>query len=103
MEGANGPITAGADEILEQNGVIVVPDILANGGGVTVSYFEWTQNRFGYYYAVDEIHKRADRSMTRAFNNVWKMSLKYKVSLRIAAYMLALEKVSKAVKSRGSY
>ncbi len=103
VEGANGPITAGADEILEQNGVIVVPDILANGGGVTVSYFEWTQNRFGYYYAVDEIHKRADRSMTRAFNNVWKMSLKYKVSLRIAAYMFALEKVSTAVKSRGSY
>ncbi len=103
VEGANGPITAGADEILEQNGVIVVPDILANGGGVTVSYFDWTQNRFGYYYAVDEIHKRADRSMTRAFNNVWKMSLKYKVSLRIAAYMFALEKVSTAVKSRGSY
>ena len=103
VEGANGPITAGADEILQQNGIIVVPDILANGGGVTVSYFEWTQNRFGYYYAQDEIRKRADRSMSRAFNNVWKMSLKYKVSLRIAAYMFALEKVAKAVKSRGSY
>ncbi|HNS13038.1 MAG TPA: Glu/Leu/Phe/Val dehydrogenase [Bacteroidia bacterium] len=103
VEGANGPITAGADEILQESGVIVVPDILANGGGVTVSYFEWTQNRFGYYYAVDEIHKRADRSMTKAFNNVWKMSMKYKVSLRIAAYMFALEKVATAVKSRGSY
>lgn len=103
VEGANGHITAGADEILQENGIIVVPDILANGGGVTVSYFEWTQNRFGYYYAVDEIHKRADRSMSKAFSNVWKMSLKYKVSLRIAAYMFALEKVAKAVKSRGSY
>ncbi len=103
VEGANGPITAGADEILQEKGIVVVPDILANGGGVTVSYFEWTQNRFGYYYAVDEIHKRADRSMTKAFNNVWKMSQKYKVSLRIAAYMFALEKVAQAVKSRGHY
>jgi len=103
VEGANGPITAGADEILQEKGIHVIPDILANGGGVTVSYFEWTQNRFGYYYPEDEIHKRADRSMVRAFSNVWKMSQKYKVSLRIAAYMFALEKVAKAVKSRGWY
>lgn len=103
VEGANGPITAGADEILLENGIIVIPDILANGGGVTVSYFEWTQNRFGYYYAEDEIIKRMNRSMTRAFSNVWKMSQKYKVSMRIAAYMYALEKVAKAVKARGCY
>ncbi|MBP6334813.1 MAG: Glu/Leu/Phe/Val dehydrogenase [Bacteroidia bacterium] len=103
VEGANGPITAGADEILQKHGIVVVPDILANGGGVTVSYFEWTQNRFGYYYAEDEINKRADRSMVKAFDNVWRMAQKYKVSLRIAAYMFALEKVAIAVKSRGSY
>ncbi len=103
VEGANGPTTAGGDEVLEKKGIIVIPDILANGGGVTVSYFEWTQNRFGYYYPVDEIHKRADLSMTRAFHNVWEVSKKYKVSLRIAAYIFALEKVAKAVKSRGNF
>jgi glutamate dehydrogenase (NAD(P)+) len=103
VEGANGPTTAGADEILAKKGIVVVPDILANGGGVTVSYFEWTQNRFGYYYPEDEINKRADRYMTRAFENVWYVSKKYKVSLRIAAYIFALEKVAKAVKSRGVY
>lgn len=103
VEGANGPLTAGADEVLSKKGVIIVPDILANGGGVTVSYFEWTQNRFGYYYPEDEINRRADRSMITAFKNVWDVSKKYKVSLRIAAYIFALEKVAKAVKSRGNY
>lgn len=103
VEGANGPTTAGADEILSKKGIVVVPDILANGGGVTVSYFEWTQNRFGYYYPEDEINKRADRYMIRAFQSVWAVSQKYKVSLRIAAYIFALEKVAIAVKSRGNY
>lgn len=103
VEGANGPITAGADEILQKKGVVVIPDILANGGGVTVSYFEWTQNRFGYYYPEEEIFKRADRSMIRAFENVWSVSQKYKTTMRIAAYIFALEKVTKALKSRGNY
>ena len=103
VEGANGPITAGADEILTKKGIIVVPDILANGGGVTVSYFEWTQNRFGYYYPEDEINKRADRYMINAFKNIWAVADKHKVSLRIAAYIFAIEKVSKSLKSRGSY
>jgi glutamate dehydrogenase (NAD(P)+) len=103
VEGANGPTTAGGDEVLQKKGVVIVPDILANGGGVTVSYFEWTQNRFGYYYPEDEINKRADRYMIRAFESVWEVSKKYKVSLRIAAYIFALEKVAKAVKSRGCY
>ena len=103
VEGANGPTTAFADEVLLKKGIVVVPDILANGGGVTVSYFEWTQNRFGYYYPEDEIHKRADRYMINAFRNVWEVSKQYKVSLRIAAYIFALEKVARAVKSRGNY
>jgi glutamate dehydrogenase (NAD(P)+) len=103
VEGANGPTSAGADEILQRKGIVVVPDILANGGGVTVSYFEWTQNRFGYYYHEEEINKRADRSMTRAFQNVWETSRKYNVSMRIAAYIFALQKVAVAVKSRGHY
>jgi glutamate dehydrogenase/leucine dehydrogenase len=103
VEGANGPTTTKADEILQKKGVVVVPDILANGGGVTVSYFEWTQNRFGYYYPEDEINKRADRYMINAFRNIWEVSKHYKVSLRIAAYIFALEKVAKAVKSRGNY
>lgn len=103
VEGANGPTTSGADELLQQKGIVVIPDILANGGGVTVSYFEWTQNRFGYYYHEEEINKRADRSMVKAFENVWAISQKHGVSMRIAAYIFALEKVAQAVKSRGHY
>ena len=103
VEGANGPTTAGADAILNSNGVNVLPDILANGGGVTVSYFEWVQNRTGYYYAEDEINKRADRWMTHAFNNVWDTAREYKTSMRIAAYIFALKKVAKAIESRGNF
>jgi glutamate dehydrogenase (NAD(P)+) len=103
VEGANGPLTAGADEILNNKGIVVIPDILANGGGVTVSYFEWVQNRTGYYYSEEEINKRADKWMINAFNNVWNESVKHEISMRIAAYVFALNKVSSGVKSRGSY
>ncbi len=103
VEGANGPSTAGADTILNDKGIVVIPDILANGGGVTVSYFEWVQNRTGYYYSEDEINKRADRWMKQAFSNVWSVSQKHKVSMRIAAYIFALEKVATAIRSRGVY
>ena len=103
VEGANGPTSAKADEILNEKGVLAVPDILANAGGVTVSYFEWVQNRLGYKWTKDRVNRRSDRIMKTAFDRVYKTSHKYNTSLRIAAYIVAIDKVAKTYKYRGGY
>jgi len=103
VEGANGPTSSKADNIINEKGIMVVPDILANAGGVTVSYFEWVQNRLGYKWTADRVNRRSDRIMKDAFSNVYKISQDYKVPMRIAAYMVAIDKVAKTYKYRGGY
>ena len=103
VEGANGPTSSKADNIIYEKGISVVPDILANAGGVTVSYFEWVQNRLGYKWTAERVNRRSDRIMKDAFNNVYKTAIQYKVSLRIAAYMVAIDKVAKTYKFRGGF
>jgi len=102
-EGANGPTTADADPILESNGVFVIPDIMANAGGVTVSYFEWVQDRQGYFWDLELVYKRLQRSMTESFHDVMEYAEKHKVNNRLAAYMLAIDRVAFAIKLRGLY
>jgi glutamate dehydrogenase/leucine dehydrogenase len=103
VEGANGPTSSKADSIINEKGIMVVPDILANAGGVTVSYFEWVQNRLGYKWTADRVNRRSDRIMKDAFINVYKTSKQYNVPMRIAAYMVAIDKVAKTYKYRGGY
>lgn len=103
VEGANGPTSAKADSMINEKGIMVAPDILANAGGVTVSYFEWVQNRLGYKWSAERVNRRSDRIMKDAFNRVYSTSLEYKVSMRIAAYIVAIDKVSKTYKFRGGF
>ena len=102
-EGANGPTTAGADKILEDQGVFIIPDILANAGGVTVSYFEWVQDRGGYFWSLETVNERLTDIMTRSFADVLKLSLQHKVNMRTAAYMLSISRVATVHRLRGIY
>jgi glutamate dehydrogenase (NAD(P)+) len=98
---ANGPTTPEADEILHQNKVFVLPDFLANAGGVTVSYFEQVQNAYNFYWPLQEIHERLDEKMSRAFHGIYQMYLQEKVNMRQAAYLVSVARVAEACKLRG--
>jgi glutamate dehydrogenase (NAD(P)+) len=102
-EGANGPVTPEADKILEQKSILIVPDILCNAGGVTVSYFEWVQNRMGYFWEEDDVNRRLERVMVKAFNDVAAMAAEHKVNMRIAAFMVAIKRVLDVTLMRGVY
>jgi len=102
-EGANGPTTPDAHMALHQRGVFVIPDILANAGGVTTSYFEWVQDRHGYFWEEAEVNERLERKMVDAFNAVFDMAQKYKTDMRTAAYIVAISKVATVTKMRGMY
>jgi glutamate dehydrogenase (NAD(P)+) len=103
VEGANGPTTPDAHKVLHERGVFVVPDILANAGGVTTSYFEWVQDRHGYFWTEKEVNERLEAKMCEAFNSVLQTAQKYKVDMRAAAYVVAINRVATVTKLRGMY
>jgi len=103
VEGANGPTTPEADEILQERGIIVIPDILANAGGVIVSYFEWVQDLQYFFWDEEEVNRNLKRIMTSSFKRVWEYSQQQEVPLRMGAYMLAVNSVANAIQSRGTF
>ena len=102
VEVANGPTSSEADAALAARGKLVVPDILANAGGVTVSYFEWTQNKQGFYWSLEQVHQRLQAIMAREFAAVYQLSEKHQVDMRTAAYVHALNRMSAAVEAQGT-
>lgn len=102
-EGANGPTTPEADEILKGNGILVIPDILANSGGVTVSYFEWVQNLMRYTWSFEEVQSKQDVLMIKAFEDIWTLMHEHDVDMRTAAYMMSIKRIATAMKYRGWY
>ena len=103
VEGANGPTTPEAHRHLHERGVVIVPDILANSGGVTASYFEWVQDRYGYFWTEKEVNERLEAKMIEAFNAVIQTAQRYKVDMRTAAYIVAIGRVATVVRIRGMY
>jgi glutamate dehydrogenase (NAD(P)+) len=103
VEGANGPTTPDAHKHLHERGVFVVPDILANSGGVTTSYFEWVQDRHGYFWTEKEVNERLEAKMCEAYNDVLQTSLRYQVDMRTAAYIVAINRVATVTRMRGMY
>jgi glutamate dehydrogenase (NAD(P)+) len=102
-EGANGPTTPDAPKYLHEKGIFVIPDILANAGGVTTSYFEWVQDRHGYFWEEAEVNQKLERKMCEAFDDVWQTAQRYKTDMRTAAYIVAINRVATVTKMRGMY